>query len=436
MPFLVIPNEVRADRALVWVAAINEQFDAGGARLEYGADSVAVPGWVDWATESREFRIAYQRVLLTGLDPRRTYPLRLRVGNSVVADGSVTTLPDHLPGIGERPFTLLLGSCFYRREDREGAVGRQYALLPDRPDLKILCGDQVYLDNPFQDFILPRSWGWLEDRSFKSYLDTWTQSFSSGGFNELLKHGANFFTSDDHEFWNNAPDIGLNVPVFTSKQSWRERWFDIARNLYQIFQTPNSFTGFRVGPVSFCVLDTRVNRRPGRAALVSPADMEGVRRWVAGLDGPGVIVVGQPLLAEEGDKRDWGLRAYPEYREIVELLRASEHWIVVLTGDVHFGRMASCPLRLDRGTRLVEIISSPMQLVPLAGGTFTPAPEVFSPVTTEDNYWTDEKNHFLTLEFWAASASRVHLNVKYWPIDKAGTLPRAVPVTRHPIELA
>jgi phosphodiesterase/alkaline phosphatase D-like protein len=437
MAFLLVPNEVRADVAQVWVAAINETFDTNSARIEFGGGSVPVPGWINWATESGKFRIAYQRVLLTGLEARRTYQLRLRVGDRVVSDGSVTTLPDRLPGIGERPFTVLLGSCFYRAEDKEGAVGRQYALLPEQPDIKLLCGDQVYLDNPPTDFINPlRSWSWLEDRSFKAYFDTWAQSFTSGGFRELLKHGGNFFTSDDHEFWNNAPDVGLNVPLFTGRKSWRDRWLNISRTLYRIFQTENSFTGFRVGPLSFCVLDTRINRQPDRAALITAADLAGVRDWVAGLTGPGVIVLGQALLAEEGDKKDWGLRAYPEYRQIVDLLKNSEHWIVVLTGDVHFGRMASCPLRLDRGTRLIEIISSPMQLVPLAKGTFAPATEVFSPVTTEDNYWTDEKNHFLTLEFWAASAHRVQLNVKYWPIDKAGTLPRAVPVLKHPIELS
>lgn len=438
MAFLVIPNEVRADRALVWVGAIDENFDPASVRLDYGAGEVQVEGWSNWATESGARRISFCRVLLTGLDPRRTYPLRLRVGRWVVADGSLTTLPDRLPVAGEKPFTVLLGSCFYRAEDREGAVGRQYALLPERPDIKILCGDQVYLDNPPGEFLVPRlrPGQWLEDRSFDAYAKTWTQSLAAGGFNELLKHGGNFFTSDDHEFWNNAPDRGLNVLGYTTTRAQRDTWYKIARKLFETFQTPQSFTGFRVGPLSFCILDTRINRRPDRAALITDADLAGVRDWVAGLEGPGVLVLGQPLLAEEGSKADWGLRDYPEFRRIVELLRSSEHWIVLLTGDVHFGRMASCPLRHDLGTRLVEIISSPMQLVPLAKGRWRPAPEVFAPVTTADNFWTDEKNHFLTLEFWAASASRVQLNVRYWPIDKAGSPPRGVPVNRHPIELA
>lgn len=436
MAFLVIPNEVRSDQALVWVGAINENFDPTGVVLEYGGNQQPVAGWINWATKSGKHRISFQRVLLAGLDARRNYPLRLRVGGNVVADGSVTTLPDHLPNAGEKPFTVLLGSCFFRREDREGAVGRLYSMLPERPDIKILCGDQVYLDNPPTDFVIPRDAEWLEDRSFKSYADTWTQSSSAGGFREMLKHGGNFFSSDDHEFWNNAPDRGLNVLSFTLTKAQRNAWLRIARDLYQIFQTTSSFTGFRVGPVSFCILDTRVNRQPDRSSLIPPADLAGLRAWAEGLEGPGVLVIGQPLLAEEGSAKDWGLRDYPEFAQIVELLKESEHWVVVLTGDVHYGRMASCPLRLDRGTRLVEVISSPMQLVPLAKGKWVEAPRVFSQPTTEPNFWKDEKNHFLTLEFSAASASRVHLNVKYWPIDKAGAPPRGVPVNQHPIELA
>ena len=57
----------------------------------------------------------------------------------------------HLPTFEEKPFTVLLASCFCKREDDEGAVGRTYAQLPagSRPDVKILCGDQVYLDDPW-----------------------------------------------------------------------------------------------------------------------------------------------------------------------------------------------------------------------------------------------------------------------------------------------
>ena len=53
------------------------------------------------------------------------------------------TLPERVPSLEERPFTILLGSCFAQKKDGAGNVGRTFALLPSdvRPDLKLLCGD-------------------------------------------------------------------------------------------------------------------------------------------------------------------------------------------------------------------------------------------------------------------------------------------------------
>lgn len=440
MPFLLIPNEVSSNSAVVWIAAINESFDPNRATFFYGGNQQALNAWNNWSTESGKFQVGYQRLQLSGLEPRQSYTLQLRI-DDVVPDGAtatIKTLPDGLPNAGDAPFTVLLGSCFYRREDKEGLVGKNFSLLPQKPDIKILGGDQVYLDNPLQDFVFPRSQQWLEDRSFKTYLDTWTQSFDGiKGFGELLKGGANFFSSDDHEYWNNAPDIGLNVLTFTATKGQRDNWFNMARNLYRLFQSTSTFANFSVDPLSFFVLDTRINRQPGRASLVAPADLTRCIDWIKNLQGPGVLVVGQPLLATKGSIKDWGLPDYPEYQLLVNALRSSEHSIVELTGDIHFPRLASVNLRADLGTRLFEVVSSPMQLVPLAKGKWEKAPSVWGDASTEENFWKDERNHFMTLEFWAASARRVHMTVKYWPIDPSGALPpNAILLTQQPIELA
>jgi hypothetical protein len=423
MPYLVIPNEVGADAAMIWVAAVNEIFDAATAVLEYGAEQRALnAGWLDWVSRDGNNRVRYQRVLLNNLDIKKTYPLRFRIGGAVRADATVTTLPDRLPTQGQTPFIVLLGSCFYKREDEAGDVGKTYMSLPfgAQPDVKILCGDQVYLDNPPQDFIIPRSAEWLETRSFKTYLTTWTQSTMNGGFHQLIKNNANYFCSDDHEYWNNAPDIGLNVPVFTATQGQRTNWFTMARKLFEVFQTPLALNAFRVGNLSFSVLDTRINRQSGNINFMDPNHLPLVRDWINQLPGPGVIVVGQPILTEKGSKKDWGLPDYQQYDQLVKYIKASNHSIVILTGDVHFGRVASCDLRPELGTKLIEVISSPMQLVPLAGGTFKEAPQVFGSVKTEADFW-DKKNHFLTLEFTATSAQRVTMQIKYWPIMKNGS---------------
>ena len=88
------------------------------------------------------------------------------------------TLPKQVPSLEERPFTILLGSCFAQKKDGAGNVGRTFALLPSdvRPDLKLLCGDQVYLDAPSFWTVFPAvTEGELKRRLLESYLAAWTQ---------------------------------------------------------------------------------------------------------------------------------------------------------------------------------------------------------------------------------------------------------------------
>lgn len=443
MPFLVVPNEVSQNSAIVWVAAINENFDPAVTVLKYGAIEKSLNnGWRDFATRDGSNRIRYQRVTLDNLEQRKWYPLALRVGGEQKADGSVITLPDRLPNAGDRPFTVLLGSCYFGREDKAGAVGQTFLQLPEdaKPEIKILCGDQVYLDNPPQDFLNPfRGKDWLQARSFKTYADTWTQSTLAGGFGQMLKHEANFFSSDDHEFWNNAPDIGLNVPFFTVTRQGREDWLAIARELYQIFQTtPSPPTRFKVDPLSFFIAETRFNRGSGGGGLgdVMPQlDFEKIGKWTSSLDGPGVLVIGQPFFDNTGSAKDYGL---PDFKKQFELLkkylRDSQHTIVILTGDVHYGRLAVANLRPELGTKIYEVISSPMQLVPHGGGNYQAAPQVFGSVSSQPEF-SLKRNHFLTLDFMAPSPQRASMLVKFWPIIQNGIPLRSQIIGGGPIEL-
>jgi len=443
MAFLVIPNEVYANQATVWVAAINDNFDPAATVLDYGSNQLPLnAGWSDFSTADGKNRIRYQRVTLNDLLPRKKYSLALRVGGIIKADGSITTIPYRLPPAGERPFTVLLGSCYYGREDKTGAVGQTYMQLPSdaRPDVKFLCGDQVYLDNPFQDFLNPfHGKDWLEARSFKVYADTWTQSNSVGGFGQLLKHNANFFSSDDHEYWNNAPDIGLNVPLFTTTKKGRQEWWGIAHELYKIFQTTPGFpVKFKVEPLSFCIAETRFNRGSGGGGggdLMPQPALEDIGNWAANLRGPGVLVVGQPFFESAGSIKDYGLPDFKkQYEQLTKYLHEAQHSIVILTGDVHFGRLAVATLRPELGTKLYEVISSPLQLVPGGGGNYKAAPQVFGSVMSQPEF-SIKRNHFLTLEFSAPSAQRASMLVKFWPIVKNGMSLQSQIIGNGPIEL-
>lgn len=441
MSYLVIPNEVFANDALIWVAAINENLNPAATVLEYGSNQVPLnAGWTTFRTADGNFTIHYQRVTLRKLTQQTRYFLTLRVGGAWKADASIDTIPWRLPGPADPPFIAMLGSCFFAREDPSGNVGRTYMNLPAsaRPHIKFLCGDQVYLDNPPQDFLNPfRSRNWLENRCFKTYFDAWSQQTAEGGgFGQLLKNGANFFSSDDHEFWNNAPDIGLNVPFFTLRQKGRDEWWEIASTLYKIFQTvPSAPVRFNIDPLSFCICETRFNRGSGGSDFMSQANLQEIGNWTRSLSGPGILVLGQPLFAKTGNIKDYGLPDFTrQYEELKGYLRESQHSIVILTGDVHFGRIAFTDLRLDLQTKLYEVISSPMQLVPGAKATYAGAPDVFGKVSSEFNF-SQGRDHFLTLEFRAKSPQTVAMFPRYWPIAKAGMPIQSQDILRTPIEL-
>jgi hypothetical protein len=440
MPFLIVPNEVYANDATIWVAGINESIDPATAILEYGSNQKALnAGWRDFETADGKNRIRYQRVTLSNLLPRQPYSLGLRLGGDLRADGSITTLPYRLPTAGERALTVLLGSCYFGAEDKSGAVGQTYTQLPydARPDVKFLCGDQVYLDSPFQDFLNPfHDESWLQARSFKTYVDSWTQSTPGGGFARMLKHNANFFSSDDHEYWNNAPDVGLNVPFYTATPGRRKDWWEMARELYQIFQTtPGLSVKFKVEPLSFCIAETRFNRGSGGGDFMLPAAFDDLGDWAANLDGPGVLVVGQPFFESTGSIKDYGLPDFKkQYERLKQYLRQSKHTIVILTGDVHYGRLAVANLRPELGTKLYEVISSPMQLLPLGGVDYQAAPQVFGSVSSQPEF-SLKRNHFLTLEFTAPSAQRASMLVRFWPIIKNGIPGQSQIIGNGPIEL-
>lgn len=437
--YLVIPNEVFANDAIIWVAAINENLNPAATVLEYGQNQMALnANWRNFRTADGKFTINYQRVQLHNLTQKSDYTLTLRVNGEWKADGSIRTIPWNLPGKDERPFIVMLGSCFFAREDPHGDVGRTYMKIPTdaKPDVKFLCGDQVYLDNPPQDFILPRGRDWLEHRCFQTYVDAWSQQTAEGGFGQLLKHGANFFSSDDHEFWNNAPDKGWNVPVFAVKQSSRDQWWAIAQNLYRIFQTePWTPVRFKIEPLSFCICETRFSRGPSPGEFMSATNLREIGNWTASLTGPGVLVLGQPFFAETGSWKDFGLPDFvTQYEELKRYLRQSNHSIVILTGDVHFGRIAVTRLRPELSTELYEVISSPMQLVPHAAGTYKAAPPVFGDVSSKVDF-SQGRDHFLTLEFTAPSPQRVAMFPRFWPIARNGMPVRSQNILSEAIEL-
>ena len=439
MPFLAIPNEADANSATVWVGSINET--PGPAALEYDGLRIDLnqQAWEALDPQDPRDTFFFQRVRLDGLERFKEYSLTLRNNNGQpVAQATVTTLPEALPSLSDpKAFTVLLASCFYWKEDK-GALVAAFNRLPTnaRPDVKFLCGDQVYLDAPYYNFVATKhSRNELKALFLNTYMQTWAPIGGSVTMHELLRSGPNFFSPDDHEFWNNAPSSA--VAVRDSRDDARRRdWETLAHRFYQVFQsTPPPF---KVSPVSFFTADTRSNRSANNDQFMNEPDLARLEDWIRNLTGPGVLVIGQPVFDKPGGFfarwTDYGLPDFKQqYARLVRAIGAAQHNIVILTGDVHYGRIATC--NLPSGKDVIEIISSPMSLVEapvgfsLLGGGWKPASDSLnvpgSPGITTDRSFNFARNHFLTLEFRADGVG-ARLTVRDWPFKPDGS-PTAMP---------
>jgi hypothetical protein len=437
LTLLLVPHEIGTDRVELWVGALDEpaiQPASLAVTVVGGTGPTAVGSW-DGTVASGARSVAYRRLTIAGLQPRGRYRFELRQDGSIVSDATATTLPERVPGLDERPFTLMLGSCFSRAADGAGNAGRAYALLPAdaRPDVKVLCGDQVYLDQPTSEFLVrTHSGAEIRERHLANYVGAWSQS---GGFRELLRAGGTYFSSDDHDLWNNAPN-----PTIIARDTWsqhgRDAWSAAARALYAAFQRPTGAAPavFRVGTLSVFVADTRLGRTTGTDGFSTEAQLVAIEGWLAGLEGPGCLVVGQLVFSGragwKGRWTDWGLADFDQYARLAGALLAAEHSVVVLTGDVHFGRVAVCARTPDRD--IVEVVASPLSLVaPIPSNTWKPAPARFPdsaipgiarhPVRTAEAFRLNA-DQFTTVGF-SRSGAFVRMQVRAWPVETNGRLP-------------
>jgi hypothetical protein len=162
-------------------------------------------------------------------------------------------------------------------------------------------------------------------------------------------------------------------------------------------------------------------------------------QWIQNLSGPGVLVVGQPIFRDktgrlQGTFGDWNLPDYDQYGQLAPLLAQSTHSIVILSGDVHYGRIAWCSP--TSAGELIEVISSPMSLVDKkAEGAWEKAPSLFPPFalpgvvraqvhTLAKETFSPIDSHFLTLEF-AATGAQIRMVVRLWPLGRQGPSPGA-----------
>ena len=434
MPILVVPHTVSSDHVRLWLGHLGVRAPHGfDLTLTPGRQRIHVPGsqWtqVDAAGTLPESDCFVQVVQVRGLRPGTQYRVKERGGGSA----RFYTLPNRIPTVNETPFSLLLGSCFFRGRDKEGRVGATFRRLPvdSIPRVKVLTGDQVYLDLR-EDIALPveplRSAEYAR-HCLQKYRRAWFQPVPS--FQSLLRHGGAFLTADDHEFWNNSPNWQPHLPV-TWTASGRKDWQRTAMSLFKAFQSddPRS-TGsprqFAIGRLSFFVVDTRVDRGPGDQTFMRGCDFNCLTRWLNASSDPGVLVLSQPIFQRASGwfakrLKDRTLANYAQYEELVRAIFRSRRSLLVLSGDVHYGRVTTATLRTSgRERRLHEVISSPLSLLHHTDSDRGKAPPSTFPddairgiPRVETRTLCDTgREHFAILQIFS-QGGRVGVNVRYW----------------------
>ena len=328
---------------------------------------------------------------LGNLTPGRQY----RVGVQLAGDPprllERRVLPTRVPSEADGGFDVLLASCFHRAENDAGALTRAMRQLvasvrPKRgggrgPDMSLLMGDQVYLDMPtLQDF--PNRLAWLASKFEDDYRRNW-----QGALAEVLGAAPFACVPDDHEYWNNAPHPS---PLNGNTQSaeGRRAWLEAAALSYQAFAKPFVLAPdgrardatdhpliVDVHPLSFFLADGRSKRDPGRAFAFTPACRARLRDWIDRLERErrvGVFVCGQSLLSAavgdvHGQMLDWELANYRDYRDVLAELGRAKQRLLLLTGDVHYGRVTHAINRFSGEPSLHEVVVSPLSLVTTVG---------------------------------------------------------------------
>jgi hypothetical protein len=359
--------------------------------------------------------------------------------------GSVDTLPLRIPEKGDDPFTVAIGSCFYDHRDGGDAAEAYKALFEQggaasRPHVKFLTGDQVYLDIGF-DSLSPVTRE-LRERVADDYARHWQ------GLGSILSRGGTWMLPDDHEYWNDYPYYDSLIPTLAALQvpGVRNAWKEAARDGVKNVQRSGVVETLAFGKdLSFCIADLRSYRgvlRSGEKVMLHPDAFPQLLTWAQTLQSPGVLVVSQPLIVAKASG-ERSLLSFPgQYRQLVEALAHSGHDVVVLSGDVHFGRVASCALG-PKGGRLIEIIASPLSNLTGVNSISTSgaelAPKVFPDPSIQIPGWARQpvsydkrftvpadgahgttyikartKEHFTTVSFNRTPANRIELSAQSW----------------------
>ncbi len=369
--------------------------------------------------------------------------------------GYFETLPKRIPKTHEKPFTIGLGSCYYDHRDGGQAAGAYQALYERgsdrvRPDITFLTGDQVYLDIGFDS--LSRDPHEIQQRVADDYAQHWR---SLGG---ILNRGGTWMLPDDHEYWNDYPFHDSLIPQLLALKlsAVRSAWGNASKDAVKNIQRSPIVETISIGSdLSICLADLRSFR--SKSGFLPDTQFKRLIDWAAGLTCTGVFVIPQPLIVEENKTERNLLSFKSQYTRLLQALGSSGHDIVLMSGDVHFGRIAKCDIGLNGG-RLIEIVSSPLSNLTYLNGIATSTPKhtpkrfphkeiridgwqsnpvdyasEFDVGTKKGRFFSAyprrrTREHFMTVSFQRATAGGLRLTAQAWRVrEREG--PKNLPKT-------
>lgn len=490
MSLVLYPRYAPGNSLRVWIGAfqvtqapdikwtLNGKLAAPTALREISSvrPDTLLPEGANPAKTPRAFTGVYE--FTTGLQPDTFYEITA-TANGETKTLETRTLPTSVPWGLDRSFNVLLVSCFHQAEDRGGTVGTIVSQLSAvaKPHLTFLAGDQVYLDLPtLKNF--PKDARKLAQKFEDDYTLNWVGPLA---YTDVLKAAPSVSLPDDHEYWNNFPHPSAIVENSWSKTG-QDSWREPARAMFEGFQL--AYPGaagqpviIDVDPISFFLADTRTDKDPKLERTMSPKALKDLDGWVTDVISKkrfGVFVSGQSLFREPAEAvadalgdygvGDYELSNYRDFPRIVSSLRRivdAGRPVLCLTGDVHWGRVATTKNKRTGRIAFAEVISSPASLVSsvgvdqakqvinVIGGLFgrkNPWPRHSDPgklpaylaSTVLDKEFPcslvhgQRGNHIVMLSF-RQQGMGVELRLKYWPITRDANIGR--PVDVGPIDL-
>lgn len=295
-----------------------------------------------------------------------------------------TSLPKEVPTLMDGSFNILLSSCYSQPEDIDGLLGTIVSQIKVQPHLTVLAGDQVYLDLPLTQRVPDQNPDRARLLANKYYLNWLSGALRVPGLQSVLERAPVVCIPDDHEFWNNYPFAQKQLPDTWTDGS-RQLLGETARALYEDYQiggAPGGAGGairLDVEPLKMLFVDMRCDRDNTFKSLMGPKAVAAMQAWekdlvdthAAGQPVVGLLASGQALFIDPPES-NWRKKTFdaemPNYAQFdvlqATLGRLADNGIpiVYMTGDVHWGRVASGH-DLQTGTALYEVIASPSRLI-------------------------------------------------------------------------